>query len=112
MALVEREQQLEDLDAALAASATAGYIVLVAGEAGIGKTALVRAFAERVPHRTRVVWSRCDDLVVPRPLGAVRDLAAEAAPELEEAIEAGRRAELLEAVRTELARVPGTVWIV
>ena len=112
MALVEREPQLEALDAALAATASAGSIVLVAGEAGIGKTALVRAFAERAPRHTRVVWSRCDDLVVPRPLGAVRDLALQAAPALGEALHAGRRAELFEAIRAELARVPGTVWIV
>ena len=49
---------------------------------------------------------------MPRPLGAVRDLADQAAPALGEALRAGRRAELLEAIRAELARVPGTVWIV
>jgi DNA-binding CsgD family transcriptional regulator len=112
VALVEREAQLEALEAALAATASAGSVVLIAGEAGIGKTALVRAFAERVPRDTRVVWSRCDDLVVPRPLGAVRDLADQAAPPLGEALQAGRRAELLAAIRAELARVPRTVWIV
>jgi hypothetical protein len=41
MALVEREPQLEALDGALAANASAGSVVLVAGEAGIGKTAPV-----------------------------------------------------------------------
>jgi DNA-binding CsgD family transcriptional regulator len=112
VALLEREPQLAALDAAFAATASAGCVVLVAGEAGIGKTALVRAFAERAPHAARVVWSRCDDLVVPRPLGAVRDLAEQAAPALGAALRGGRRAELLEAVRAELARVPGTVWIV
>ena len=109
---MEREPQLEALDAALAATASSGSVVLVAGEAGIGKTALVRAFAERAPRRARVFWSRCDDLVVPRPLGAVHDLSLQAAPALGEALPAGRRAELLEAIRAELARVPWTVWIV
>ena len=111
VALVEREPRLEALDAALAATASAGSIVLVAGEAGIGKTALVRAFAERA-RRTRVVWSRCDDLVGRAALGAVRDLADQAAPALGEALRAGLRAERLEAIRAELARAPGTVWIV
>jgi tetratricopeptide (TPR) repeat protein len=112
VALVEREPQLESLDAALAATASAGCVVLVAGEAGIGKTALVRAFAERAPRAARIVWSRCDDLVVPRPLGAVRDLSEQATPALGDALHARGRAELLEGVRAELARVPGTVWIV
>ena len=112
MALVERTAQLEALEGALDATDSAGSVALVAGEAGIGKTALVRAFAEHAPQTTRVVWSLCDDLVVPRPLGAVRDLADQAPPALGEALRVGRRAELLEAIRAELARVPGTVWIV
>jgi DNA-binding CsgD family transcriptional regulator/tetratricopeptide (TPR) repeat protein len=112
MALVERTEELEALERALDATPSAGSVALVAGEAGIGKTALVRAFAEQAPQTTRVVWSLCDDLVVPRPLGAVRDLADQAPPALGEALREGRRAELLEAIRAELARVPGTVWIV
>jgi len=112
VALVEREPQLQALDAALAAAGSAGSVVLVAGEAGIGKTALVREFAERSGGTARVVWSRCDDLVVPRPLGVVRDLADQAGPALGEALRAGRRTDLLEAVRAELECEPGTVWIV
>ena len=110
MVLLERERQLEALAAAQAASA--GCVVLVAGEAGIGKTALVQEFARRTHSDTRVLWSRCDDLVVPRPLGIVYDLAPQARSVIGEAVHAGRRAELLEGVRAELARVPGTVWIV
>ena len=69
VALMEREPQLEALDAALAATASAGAVVLVAGEAGIGKTALVRAFAERAPRRRA---RRLEPLRRPRRAAAAR----------------------------------------
>jgi predicted ATPase len=43
--LLERDTELRTLDAALdRAAGGAGSVVLVSGEAGIGKTSLVRAF--------------------------------------------------------------------
>ena len=113
LTLLERDGLLDVLDEARASTATRGAVVLVAGEAGIGKTELVRAFAERAAAAgARVAWSRCDDLAVPRALGAVHDLALHGAPALREALRAGRRAESLDAVREELARESPTVWIV
>ena len=50
--------------------------MLVAGEAGIGKTSLVRAFASGAAERARVLLSACDDLMAPRTLGPLRDAAA------------------------------------
>jgi DNA-binding SARP family transcriptional activator/DNA-binding CsgD family transcriptional regulator len=68
--LLERSSQLRELAAALAG----GRVVLVAGEAGIGKSALVTAFAER--HRTgaRFVFGMCDPLLTARALGPVHDI--------------------------------------
>ena len=43
MDLLERSSALGELGGLLAATATGGRVVLVAGEAGIGKSALVRA---------------------------------------------------------------------
>jgi DNA-binding CsgD family transcriptional regulator/tetratricopeptide (TPR) repeat protein len=67
--LLEREGILQTLDGALAAAASGrGRIVLVAGEAGVGKTAAVRAFCDR-QTAARTCWGDCDDLFTPRPLG-------------------------------------------
>lgn len=75
--LLERADELAVLVEAVRAAATGiGSAVLVTGEAGIGKTSLVRAFAARVSGRVRVLTGACDDLVTPRALGPIRDVAA------------------------------------
>jgi DNA-binding CsgD family transcriptional regulator len=74
--LVEREPQLEHLRAALERSRTQGCLVAVSGEAGAGKSTLVRA-ATTGQEWTRVARGLCDPLETPRPLGPVRDLLAD-----------------------------------
>ena len=78
----ERGQLLEREDAYAAlvgdlerARLGTGRIALVFGEAGIGKTSLVRAFAERHDRDVRVLWGSCEALFTPRPLGPVYDIA-------------------------------------
>ncbi len=74
--LVERGAALDRLDSALhAAAAARGCVVLVTGEPGIGKTALVTHFVHRHRDDARVLIGLCDDLATPRPLGPFRDLA-------------------------------------
>jgi predicted ATPase len=81
MRLLERDHPLEVLDDhARRAAAGDGSVVLVAGEAGLGKTTLLRAFADRAP--APVLWGVCDSLSTPRPLGPVRDVAADLGPEV------------------------------
>ncbi|MCI0544272.1 MAG: AAA family ATPase, partial [Actinobacteria bacterium] len=54
-----------------------GSMVLIAGEAGAGKTTLVGEFAARVGRRALVLSGACDPLTTPRPLGPLLDIASE-----------------------------------
>ena len=73
--LLERETALDSLEATLvAARAGEGRLVLVSGEAGVGKTALVRHFSDRSAP-LRVLWGTCDALFTPRPLGPFVEIA-------------------------------------
>ena len=87
--LLERARDLEVLTAALdrARSAGEGSVVLVAGEAGIGKTSLMKAFAAGAD--ARVLVGGCDDLLSPRALGPFRDMAREHEGPLRAAFERG-----------------------
>ena len=72
-----------------AAARGEGRLVLVAGEPGIGKTALVTRFIGELEPGARVFVGSCDDLSIPRPLGAIHDLVGSLSPALEEALGAG-----------------------
>ncbi|MGO4601840.1 ATP-binding protein [Terrabacter sp. 2YAF2] len=76
MGLLERERELARLRRAMGDSARSGQVVAVTGEAGAGKTSLLRA-ATSTPTGGRVVRGLCDPLTTPRPLGPVRDILAE-----------------------------------
>jgi DNA-binding NarL/FixJ family response regulator len=109
--LLERESALEQLQAAFRrASSGHGRLVLVGGEAGVGKTALVRAFCAETNGGAAVLWGACDALFTPRPLGPFLDLAAEANGELGAAVEAGGGPhELVTALVQAAARRPTIV---
>ena len=72
MDLLERAWLLDELDGVLAAG---GRVVLVTGEAGIGKSALVRRFTERRSADARFLLGACDPLLTPRALGPLHDIA-------------------------------------
>ncbi|MDE3069534.1 MAG: AAA family ATPase [Acidobacteriota bacterium] len=75
MPLLERGEELAVLAQALADAAEGrGCLVLIAGEAGIGKTSLIRAFRERAGDGARFLIGACEPLSVPVPLGALREL--------------------------------------
>jgi predicted ATPase len=75
--LLERSDQLVALEGSLAevAESRRGRIVFVGGEAGIGKTALLRTFCDELGSSVRVLWAACDPLFTPRPLGPLMDVA-------------------------------------
>jgi DNA-binding CsgD family transcriptional regulator/tetratricopeptide (TPR) repeat protein len=82
MELLERSPFLDAL-AGYAAEARggSGRLVLVSGESGIGKTALVEAFQAQL-EGARWLWGGCDGLLTPRPLGPLFDIAAQAGGQL------------------------------
>ena len=85
--LLERSAELEVLVRAVD-DAGEGHssVVLLLGEAGIGKTSLVRAFRDSVADRARVLVGSCDDLLTPRTFGPLRDAADEHAGPLADAL--------------------------
>lgn len=74
MKLLERDGYLADLGKHLAAAvAGGGRLVAVGGEAGVGKTSLVRQFADDQGD-IHVLWAACDGLFTPQPLAPLHDL--------------------------------------
>ena len=105
MALLEREQALGLLaDCADQARLGDGRLVLVAGEAGVGKSALLEHFAAGL-RGAHWCWGACDGLFTPRPLGAFLDIAQQLGGELLDRYQA-------EAPRDELfsALLGGLSW--
>jgi DNA-binding CsgD family transcriptional regulator/tetratricopeptide (TPR) repeat protein len=74
--LVERKESLAALGAALEGvkSRDAGRVLFIGGEAGVGKTTLLRTFCEGEDGATRVLWGGCEALRTPRPLGPLLDV--------------------------------------
>ena len=75
--LLEREEPLRDLAGALddALTRERGSVVLIAGEAGCGKSSLLSTFLDAAPAQVDMVVGGCDDLLASRSLGPFRDMA-------------------------------------
>lgn len=112
-ALLERDRELDALrSAARDAAASHGRVVLIHGEAGIGKSSLVNALRTDPPDGVRVLLGSCDAMSTPRPLGPLRDLTSAVGQRLGHALRAGDREEVFDALREELSGRPATVLIV
>ncbi len=73
--LIERAEHLTALhDKYKDMAAGEGHCIMLSGEAGIGKTALVRAFCQEHRHHAKVYIGTCDALFTPRPLAPVYDV--------------------------------------
>jgi DNA-binding CsgD family transcriptional regulator len=72
--LLERSAHRAALTEALGrARSGQGVFVLLGGEAGVGKTAVLRSFTAALEG---TLWGACDPLFTPRPLGPFLDIAA------------------------------------
>jgi DNA-binding CsgD family transcriptional regulator len=88
--LVERDRVLDALSDHLGSAVRGcGRVVLLHGEAGVGKTAVLRAFADQVGDTTEVLWGWCEPLSTPRPLGPVLDVAPGLGSEVRTQVEHG-----------------------
>lgn len=104
--ILERDEALGRLETlAMAAGEGTGHSIFVTGEAGAGKTALLRAFEARMSG-ARAFRGACEDLSIPEPLGPLRDIALDAGIDLNELwVNEGDR---LSAFLTLLAAIEGS----
>jgi DNA-binding CsgD family transcriptional regulator/tetratricopeptide (TPR) repeat protein len=101
--ILERKPELAALAAAADEARTGdGSVVLIAGEAGIGKSRLVQALGSMLPAETRLLVGYCDDLATPRVLGPLRDLMGSVGTALTDALESGDQSRVSDALRAEL----------
>ena len=107
--LLERAGPLAIIGEQFAKVDSAGQLVLIGGEAGVGKTALVEAFCRDQAEGSRVLVGRCDDLFAPRPLGPLIDIAQVCGGPLQTTLQAGDRPGAFDAFLEELSTPPRPV---
>ena len=106
--LVERAGEVELIEEALARvrDRRSGELLFVAGEAGVGKTSLLRVFVDGC-GAPRVLWGACDPLFTPRPLGPLLAPAERNGDELHQLLRDGALPhEVAAALADDLARRP------
>ncbi len=100
--LLERGDALEWLERAFtAAGSGAGQIVALTGEAGVGKTSVLRQFAAGHDRDADVRWGACDPLATQRPLAPLVDVAR-GAPWLDLLERASQRSLIFDALLRDL----------
>ncbi|MFP5076231.1 ATP-binding protein [Rhizobium sp. YIM 134829] len=112
--LLERDAETQTLFALLKeASAGRGSLVLIEGEAGIGKTSLLQSFAARISRTHRIHWGWNDPFTTQRPLGALHDMTSIAGSEIGEMLRRGEPPDaIFAAVLNDLLRAPEAVILI
>jgi DNA-binding CsgD family transcriptional regulator/tetratricopeptide (TPR) repeat protein len=92
--LLERDVPMAMLQDALAkARSGEGRLVFVSGEAGVGKSALVRGFCAGISGSSTILFGACDGLRTPRPLGPFVDIGAAVGGRLDRVVSAQETAQ-------------------
>lgn len=116
--LLEREEELAVLSRLLIDLPTSGgKVVLIRGEAGIGKSSLVREFLESIRDSAHVYVGFCDDLETPQPFGPLWDIGRDDAG-LNHALHESDRQEVMQSffelfvpsLRPNLVVIEDTHW--
>lgn len=110
--LLERKTDLDALsEFAGQARSGEGRLVLLEGEAGVGKSALLENFTLDLPD-SRILSGACDGMFTPRPLGPLFDIAQQVGGRLHSLSRAvASREQLFDALLTELCE-PGPLPVV
>ena len=75
MELIEREGFLDILQSQFEKTSTGeGHCIFVSGEAGIGKTSLVKTLCKKLKGSCNIYEGTCDALFTPRPLAPLYDI--------------------------------------
>jgi DNA-binding CsgD family transcriptional regulator len=110
--LLERKTALDELaEIAGQARSGEGRLVLLEGEAGVGKSSLLEQFTHDLPD-SRLLSGACDGMFTPRPLGPLFDIAQHLHGRLHSLCRAdASREQLFDALLTEV-REPGPLPVV
>jgi ATP/maltotriose-dependent transcriptional regulator MalT len=91
MELIERQGPLAQLHTIFEkVEEGEGHCIFISGEAGIGKTALLKEFCRKIKNRCQIYQGTCDALFTPRPLAPLHDVLLqlqERPPEINDSVE-------------------------
>ena len=115
--LLERDTVLAELHRRWrAATRGCGRVILLRGEAGVGKTTVIARFIAGLDRRPQVVRGWCDALATPRPLGPLIDMLGELSDEQAAGVRAAIAVGDSEAIYAGLAGMFGDgnarVWVI
>ena len=113
-ALLERDDAIAAIAESLGdvARTSRGRVVSVTGEAGVGKTSLLRRFCAEQRDAPRLVWGACDPLFTPRPLGPFVDVAEVTGGALFHAVDEGGKPQAVAAALIRELAVRGPTVLV